>query len=166
MIYLLISLRNFIIFIESKFMAVENQAYLIQFINKCANLYELHIENSHLNQNFFEELPGACSLRVLGIWQEIELNFKFIHRMFNFSKFNIDQQLNLNDLKRLCNLKSFSEVIFKFEINETIVTINKLDNLYSYIFLDSNFKLIIKKEMNMFELIRCFNSMNSIEVKL
>ena len=58
---------------------VENQAYLIQFIKECANLHILVINNSHLNQKFFEELPGSCSLRVLSIWQEIELNFEFIH---------------------------------------------------------------------------------------
>ena len=80
--------------------------------------------------------------------------------MFNLSEFNIDQQLNLNDLKRLCYLESFRKVVFKFKINETIVTIEKYDNLKRCITLDSNFKTI-KKEINMVELTRWFNSMNA-----
>ena len=141
---------------------VKDQAYLIQFIKECANLYTLVIKNSHLNQKFFEELPDACSLRVLNISQEIELNFEFIHRMFNLSEFNIDQQLNFNDLKKLCYLESFRKVTFKSKINETIVTIRryKISNPYRYNILDSNFRKI-KEEKKMVELIRGFNSMNT-----
>ena len=101
-----------------------DEKQLIQFIKHCSNLKSLILSNCKLSQQFYEELPSLTSLCYLHVDpfineigdEEIELNFKFINRMFNLIEFETGKQSNLNeefDLNRLRYLKTMEFKIHK-----------------------------------------------------
>ena len=108
---------------------VEDEKQLKQFIKRCLNLKSLSVNKCKLSQQFYEELPSLTCLSYLYVVPvenivdgEIELNFKFINRMFNLVEFVTSKKLNLNeefDLIRLRYLKRIRIQIDK--INELLI---------------------------------------------
>ena len=119
------------IYIDSK---VNDQNNFIQFIEQCQNLTRIAINNSELNQLFYGNLPSICSIDRLCINEakKVNLNFKFINRMFNLIDFDTNQQLDLNDISNLARLRYLKKIRFEkngflvlAEAESDVITTNK-----------------------------------------
>ena len=102
---------------------MEDEKQLKQFIKRCLNLKSLSVNKSKLSQQFYEELPSLTSLSYLDVWlfkkvedEEIELNFKFINRMFNLIEFKTNKQLNLNEEFDLNRLRYLERIEFQIDV--------------------------------------------------
>ena len=106
---------------------VEDENQLIQFIKQSLNLRILYLTETRLLNQFYDELPRISALNFLNIHEdeEIELNFKFLNRMFNLIEFETNQQLNLKDKFDFNRLNFLKAIQFKIKRNR--FAIKKLD---------------------------------------
>ena len=133
---------------------IEDQAYLIQFIEECSNLNKLSIERSSLTQDFYDNLASVSSLNHLAIHRQIGLNFKFITKMRSLISFKTDQKLTLNKAFNFNRYDYLKKIEFK--IKNKVVRIEKLACEYRYNLLIGDY-FIRKDGIKFIEIVKSCN---------
>ena len=130
---------------------VKEENHLIQFILQCSNLGHLFIKNSSLKQSFYNELPAISQLYHLQLLQseELNLNFKFLKKMYYLQEFHTNQEsISIKKLR----LKKFKFLkIITFSINKNAVSIERIEQ--------SKFRFIghknyLKEDLNLDQLFK------------
>ena len=146
---------------------VEDEKQLKQFIKRCLNLKSLSVNKCKLSQQFYEELPSLTSLSYLYVGPvenivdgEIELNFKFINRMFNLIEFETNKQLNLNEEFDLNRLRYLETIRFKIDlINRFHVKKLGRDRYNAFVFnQNTENKKLIGKEIEFIQINELYKS--------
>lgn len=111
-----------------------NQDQLIKLILNCPSLSNLHTSHSKLDQTFFNQLPSISCLKILVIKEDdLNLDFKFVLRMFNLTEFNVNQNINIEDL-----LERFIKIYYLLDGVEHSIYKSKRDCLLYYKTLESD----------------------------
>src|SRR5699024_10681193 len=67
---------------------------LIRFLQKAATVAGLNLENSFLEQSFYDQLPLIQTIRILNITDcKQSLNFDFLYELVNLESLNLDAPL-------------------------------------------------------------------------
>lgn len=99
---------------------VGNQEHFLWYLkNQRSKLCQLKLENTGLEQNFYDSLPTFCSPYEIQINENQELNYDFLREFKHLKRTWILQELSLRSAKSLleshANLRQFEELEFRFK---------------------------------------------------
>ena len=119
---------------------IDHPDRFLNFLLDCPNLVLLTLKNSSLNTEFYRKLPAYTSLLELNIDedQDLELDFKFLLKIKNLTCFTTNQNLGLDIVRGMAQLKFVNFFRFKirnlqFEIekNNGKFQLNRINNGYA-----------------------------------